>query len=86
MEEAAALGQVTIIALFAGSTACWLLKLEDTFLFVLAAGFLGIYLEPWMAVALGPELFHHSLLSCLGGAVVAAFSLGTLQSLIAIFR
>jgi len=84
--EAMVIGQLTVIVLFAGSTACWLLKLEDTLPFVLVAGLVGVYLEPWLAMNTGPNLFDHSLVSCLAGAVAAAFALGTLQSLIAIFR
>lgn len=72
--------QLFVIALFSGSTACWILKVDDALPSVLAAGLAGIYIEPWLHLERGPELFDHSLLACLAGAVIAAFVLGLSQS------
>ena len=80
MQETWFLGQLFVIALFSGSTACWLLKLDDTIPLTLGAGIAGVYIEPWISLSIGPELFDHSVLSCLAGAVAVAFVLGILRS------
>lgn len=74
------IGELLVLALFAGSTACWLLRVDDTLTLTLTSGFAGVYLEPWINLNVGPELFDHSLLSCLAGAVAAAFLFALLQS------
>jgi len=74
--------ELLVIALFSGSVACWLLKVDDTLPVVLGAGAVGVYLEPWISLRIGPSLFDYSLLSCLAGAVAAAFFLGIVQSFI----
>lgn len=73
--------QLFVIALFSGSTACWLLKIDDALPSVLSAGLAGVYIEPWLSLSRGPELFDHSLLACLVGAVIAAFFLGLGQQI-----
>ena len=80
MAESWIIGQLLVLALFAGSTACWLLKVDDTLPFTLGSGIAGVYFEPWISLGVGPQLFQHSLLSCLAGAVLVAFLLGILQS------
>ncbi len=72
--------QLFVIALFSGSTACWILKVDDALPSVLAAGLAGVYIEPWLHLETGPELFDHSLFACLIGAAIAAFVLGLGQA------
>jgi hypothetical protein len=78
--EVSFLGQLMLVAVFCGSLACWLLKVDDTLPLTLGAGSVGLYLEPWVSLGIGPDLFEYSLLSCLVGALAGAFILGTLQS------
>ena len=77
--------QLFVIALFSGSTACWILKVDDALPSVLTAGLAGIYIEPWLHLERGPELFDHSLLACMVGAVLAAFVLGLTQGVITVW-
>jgi hypothetical protein len=79
--EAALVLQLFVIALFSGSTACWILKIDDALPSVLTAGIAGIYIEPWLNLARGPKLFDHWLVACMAGAVIAAFVLGLAQSI-----
>ena len=74
--------QLFVIALFCGSTACWILKVDDALPSVLGAGLAGVYIEPWLRLTSGPKLFDHYLLACMAGAVIAAFVLGLAQSVI----
>lgn len=75
--------QLFVIALFCGSTACWILKIDDALPSVLTAGLAGIYIEPWLRMTSGPKLFDHYLLACMTGAMIAAFVLGLAQSVLA---
>ncbi len=83
--EADLILQLFVIALFCGSTACWLLKIDDALPTVLSAGLAGIYIEPWLRVTAGPKLFDHYLLACLAGALMAAFVLGLAQSVVSVW-
>ena len=74
--------QLFVIALFSGSTACWILKIDDALPSVLTVGLAGVYIEPWIHLEKGPELFDHSLFACLIGAAIAAFFLGLGQSIL----
>ena len=77
--------QLFVIALFSGSTACWILKVDDALPSILTAGLAGVYIEPWLNFERGPELFDHSLLACMVGAVIAAFVLGLAQSTLTVW-
>jgi hypothetical protein len=77
--------QLFVIALFCGSTACWILKIDDALPSVLSAGLAGVYIEPWLRVTAGPKLFDHHLLACMAGAVIAAFLLGLAQSIFTVW-
>lgn len=83
--EADLILQLFVIALFCGSTACWLLKMDDALPSVLSAGLAGIYIEPWLRVSVGPKLFDHYVLACMAGALIAAFVLGLSQSILAVW-
>ncbi len=82
MAESRLLTELFLTAIFCGSIACWLLKVEDTLIMTLGAGALGIYIEPWIGIDIGPKLFDYHLLSSLIGAVIAAFVLGILHSVV----
>jgi hypothetical protein len=83
--EADLILQLFVIALFCGSTACWILKLDDALPSVLSAGLAGIYIEPWLRLSSGPKLFDHYLLACMAGAVIAAFFIGLGQSIFSVW-
>ncbi|GIW39569.1 MAG: hypothetical protein KatS3mg076_0146 [Candidatus Binatia bacterium] len=83
--DARTLGELLVVVLFCGSTACWLLRLDDTLLLVLLSGTAGLYLEPRLRLDVGPLLFDHSLLACTAGAVATAFLLGLALSLLQVW-